>query len=292
MICPLCENSEFSNWGEVGTYAIVTCSQCGLGMTSPFPSSEELLRNNTDTYQVEQRIQIYRSRQPLFERRYRQYIERIKCYQDGGHLLDVGSNIGLFLKVARDEGFAVTGVELNRDCAAYGKEHFGLEIHSETLELINFPAESFEVVTLFDVLEHVPDLHLFLQEVRRVLKPGGLLVVQSPNLGSLMATVTRSQWGWLTPPDHLYHFTPSTLERLLRDTGFTVAQSRTWEPAREFTQNILGAHKSRSLAVKLLFGLNKITGLVVLLVSMVQRYWWRNMRGGLLETYAIKSDGV
>jgi SAM-dependent methyltransferase len=246
---------------------------------------------NAETYQVEQRTQTYLSRQSLFEGIYRGYINRMKTYSRAGKLLDVGCNIGLFLKVAREEGFDVTGVELNRDCAAYGRENFGLEIHSEYLDAIGFPSGSFEVVTLFDVLEHIPDLHNFLKEVRRIIRPGGLLVVQSPNLGSLMAELTGSQWSWLTPPDHLYHFTPETLQLLLHESGFTVKECRTWEPAGEFALNLLRVYKANSLMVKILFGLNRMTGIVDMLTAVVQRLWWRKMRGGLLQFYAVKSEG-
>lgn len=291
MNCPVCDGQNFTLWGEVGAYSILTC-ECGLGVTYPFPTLEELSTSNSEIYQVEQRIRIYLSQSTVFESRYRQYVNNIKSYRQGGRLLDVGCNIGLFLKVAREEGFEVTGVELNQGCAEYGKNHFGLNIHSEYLEIVNFPAENFDVVTLFDVLEHVPDLHGFLREVGRVLKPGGLIVVQSPNLDSLMAEITGSQWNWLTPPDHLFHFTPDSLKKLLYVSGFVVRRCRTWEPASEFAMNILCSNKSKSRFAKVLLGLNRVTRLVTLLVFIAQKIWWRKMRGGLVEVYAIKSDGA
>lgn len=292
MNCPVCDGQTFKQWGVVGAYEIIACCTCGLGMTNPFPTQEELESTNSQIYQVQQRIKTYLYFKNYYERRYLKYIDNIKMTKKNGTLLDVGCNIGLFLKVARDEGFQVTGIELNQGCADYGRRCFGLDIHSDYLEKNCFSAGSFDVVTLFDVLEHVPDLHGFLREIKRVLKPGGLLVVQSPNLESLMAELTGSRWSWLTPPDHLYHFTSGSLAKLLYDSGFTVKDSRTWEPAREFSVNILSANKSKSIIVKLLFGLNRVTHLVTFFVLIVQRLWWHKLRGGLLEVYAAKSDGV
>lgn len=288
MKCPVCSGQFFFQWGKVGTYEILKCKGCGLGITSPFPSSEELAKSNQETYQVEQRIQTYLSRQDYFERRYKQYVNKIKTFKQKGRLLDIGCNIGLFLKVARQEGFEVTGVELNKECAEYGKKNFSLDIRTEYLHEIAFPEQSFDVITLFDVLEHVPDLHGFILEVAGILKSDGLLVVQMPNLDSLMADITRSKWNWLTPPDHLYHFTPHSIIKFLEINGFKVNLRNTWEPAEEFAGNVLSYYKSKGIIGKILFKINQISNLFTLLTIIAQSFWWHKEKGGLIEIYATK----
>lgn len=192
MICPVCSTDAFSTWGKVNNHTIERCQKCGLGITSPFPEPGELAAVNQETYLLEQRIATYLSRHEYFKKRYRRQLRDIKVLKPGGRLLDIGCNIGLFLNEARAAGFDPTGVELNTGCAEYARTSFGLDVHSEYLENIAFKTGAFDVVTMYDVLEHIPNLHGILAEIHRILTPGGLLVVQSPNLDSLMADLSQS----------------------------------------------------------------------------------------------------
>ncbi|MHB8910146.1 MAG: class I SAM-dependent methyltransferase [Syntrophales bacterium] len=288
MDCVICGGKDFTAWGRQGAYEILRCRACGLGLTSPAPSAAELAEFNRGAYSGEERAAVYASRWAELRKRYA-YIVRIKQFKKEGALLDVGCNIGTFMKVARDEGFAVTGVEMNAGCAAYGREWFSLDIRSSSLDDAAFPAGTFDVVTMFDVLEHVQDPCALVSEVSRALKPDGLLVVQSPNLTSFMAWLLKENWNWLTPQDHLYHFTPGALSRLLKDGGFTVVEMRTWEPARDFTGNIYSGFLGRGTAGR---ALRKLLWLAALaLVPLLQRFWWKLGWGGLVEIYALKNSG-
>lgn len=290
MNCPICNEYIFSKWGEVEHYSILKCNGCGLGITSPFPDEEDSAKMNQEIYQVKYRIQIYLSKQSYFVKRYMQYIKNIKKYKEKGRLLDIGCNIGLFLKVAQQEGFEVSGVEINKECADYGIKHFNLDIYTDYIEDIAFSDEKFDVITLFDVLEHVPDLHNFISEIARLLKDDGLLVLQSPNIDSLMATLTKSKWDWLTPPDHLYHFTPEVLTKFLISNGFNIKEIKTWEPAEDFFSNVLSAYLKKGILSKAFIKVmnNKIS---LIPIVLLQKIWWRRQMGGLIEVYATMSDG-
>lgn len=290
MNCPICNSKSFLEWGKVDTYSIVKCMGCGLGITSPFPTKEELTKLNIEIYTVEKRVQIYLSRQLYFKKRYKRYIKNILTIKKNGRLLDIGCNIGLFLKAAQQEGFTVTGVEINKGCADYGKKHFNLDIYSDYLEALAFPDDSFDVITLFDVLEHIPDIHKFMHEVRRVLKSEGLVVLQSPNIDSVMANLTKSKWSWLTPPDHLYHFTPETMIRFLKANGFTIKEVKTWEPAEDFLNNLFVAYQPKGFFGKLGSKVLRLIKIPLYFVSLFQHLWWRKLKGGLIEIYAIKSE--
>ncbi len=285
-VCVVCGGNSFIRWGGQGGYSIMRCRGCGLGVTSPFPSAGALTEVNNSFYDAEKRADLYSSRREELGRRYKGYLSAIKELKPGGALLDVGCNIGMFMNAAVAAGFPAVGVEMNSGCAAYGREKFGLEIRTATLHGAAFPSGAFDVVTMFDVLEHVPDMHSFLAETARVLKKGGLLVVQSPNLGSLMAWLLRDGWVWLTPPDHLYHFTPGAMSRILGAHGFRVMKSRTWEPADDFKANIFSGFRASGLAAR---ALRKALWLAApVLIPLLQKLWWKAGKGGLIEVYAVK----
>ena len=168
--CPICSGTSFLEWGKVQKYSILKCEECGMGMTTPFPTPEQLIESNKRIYDVEQRVQIYMTRQNYFENRYKRYLRHIKKIKTNGYLLDVGCSVGLFMKVAQQAGYVVMGLEINDDCAQYGREKFHLNIDSKHLKEIASPDETFDVVTLFDVLEHVheEDISQAVAECQRV----------------------------------------------------------------------------------------------------------------------------
>jgi len=287
--CPVCHSLTCAFWGKVGVYTIFRCKDCGHGITYPVPTSDELERLNSELYTLEQRVQTYLPKMHYFEKRYRKTLNSIKKLKSGGRLLDVGCNIGMFLKVAREEGFDVAGVELNQDCAEFGSRHFSVPIYSDYLENIAKELGTFDVVTLFDVLEHIPDMTGFVNSVKSVLNEDGLLVIQLPNFGSLMAELTGSQWKWLTPPDHLHHFTPHSLQLFLELHGFKVSMLRTWEPCNEFIGNLFSCHRPNWAISRFFLKLIRELKILVIPVLILQKFWWSRNRGGLIEIHAVKN---
>ena len=290
MNCPVCNSNKFSEWGRSNGFVIQQCQSCGLGMTTPFPGPDERAVLNQQTYPLNQRVRTYQARRDYFEKRYRRQLSDINLFKQTGRLLDIGCNIGMFLNVARSAGFDVSGVELNRECAEYARTNFGINVCSEPLEQAGFPDASFDVVTMYDVLEHVPDLHGILAGIHGILKPGGLLVVQSPNLDSVMADMTKPNWSWLTPPDHLYHFTPDSLSSLLVQAGYKVEMIKTWEPADAFCADVMQARLGDSMPARIVRKLIRLSGVAEMLVSGIQRSWWRRRRGALVEAYAVTPE--
>lgn len=286
--CPICGGNRRVHWGSISEFSIERCASCGLGFTSPFPNADDIKNANTDIYSVDQRGSLYLRKQAYYERRYHSQLKIFKLSVSSGRLLDIGCNIGLFLTCARKEGFDVEGIEFNEESAAFGRKHFNLLIHSLSLEKIDYPDQTFDVITMYDVLEHIPDLHGMLKSVYRILKPNGILVVQSPNIDSLMARLTKSAWNWLTPPDHLYHFTPSTMQHLLADEKFNIIRFRTWEPAKEFSNNLIAAWHDRGLIPKIIKSLLRDLRIVWLPTIILQKIWWKRGQGGLIELIATK----
>jgi SAM-dependent methyltransferase len=150
----------------------------------------------------------------------RRLLEVVERHRPAGALLDVGCAYGFTLEVARERGWQVLGVEAARDVGALTQARLGVAVHADLLAA-GLPAEGLDAVTLWDVVEHLPDPRAALAEVHRILKPGGVFSVVTPDVGSLAARVLGSRWEEMTKmPEHIFFFDRRSLGALLRATGF------------------------------------------------------------------------
>lgn len=146
-------------------------------------------------------------------------LKRLKTSGTGKRLLDVGCAGGAFPVAARDLGFDAMGVEPSRWMAEFGRRTYGIDIRDGILAKGMFPEGSFDVVTLWDVIEHVPQPSETLELIRTLLKPGGLLLVNFPDIGSLAARMLGQRWPfWLSV--HLLYYTRTTMTEQLRRAEF------------------------------------------------------------------------
>jgi len=214
--------------GVEGTFRLVRCRKCGLIHVNPRPTADELARYYPDDYlpytpAIEDEPSLWRR----LDRRYGLYrrCRAVISRADGpGRLLDVGCATGVFLDGMRRRGWRVWGVDINAKVAQYARERLGLDVFVGQLEEAAFPARSFDVVTLWDVLEHVPDPRRTLTEVARILRPGGLLVLSLPDPDCLEARLFGPYWAGWDVPRHLHLFPLPVLERLLDEIGFQGAE--------------------------------------------------------------------
>jgi len=137
----------------------------------------------------------------------------------GARLLDVGCAGGAFLVAARDYGFNVTGVEPSHWLAESGRTQYGLDIRQGVLSPGMFPDKSFDVITLWDVIEHVSQPTELLGSIYRLLKPDGLLLVNYPDFGSWMARMLGKRWPFLLSV-HILYYTRKTMTLQLEKAGF------------------------------------------------------------------------
>jgi len=206
---------------------IVQCKKCGLVYVSPievdleeFYRTKEVNppRSHKDGPNVNIRYLVEREwKNKSFKKR----LEKIYGLRKTGVLLDVGCHLGFFLDVAANQGFQVQGVEPNPFNAAYARDELGLQVETATLEECEFPNSCFDIVTLYHVLEHIENPIRLLQEIKRVLRDDGLLVVEVPRFNSASRRLFRSRWRSYQI-DHLTYFTDSTLQAMLQAGGFQV----------------------------------------------------------------------
>jgi 2-polyprenyl-3-methyl-5-hydroxy-6-metoxy-1,4-benzoquinol methylase len=142
-----------------------------------------------------------------------------------GRLLDIGTAAGAFVAAADKRGWSAEGCEPNRWLARWGASHYGITIRQGSVFDQGYEPGSFDVVTLWDVIEHTPDPRHMLEHCRTLLKPGGLLVVNYPDIGSWIARVMGRRWLFLSSV-HLYYFDRRTMRRMLETTGFAMTAVR------------------------------------------------------------------
>lgn len=197
---------------------IVECCHCGLVYANPRWPSDFVLGAYSavedETY-VEERL----GRELTFRHHLRR-MERVIGPAAGRRLLDVGAYIGVFVEVAAAAGWQAQGVEPSAWAAAEARRR-GLDVTVGTLETVELPAASFDVVTLWDVIEHVVDPAAELERARRLLQPGGWLVIHTMDIDAPVARLMGRRWPWLMDM-HLYYFSGRTLGRMLADHGYEV----------------------------------------------------------------------
>lgn len=146
-----------------------------------------------------------------------------------GAVLDIGCGRGLMLAELKAAGWDSTGVEFSRELAQAGSAKHQLPIiHSYYLTDCQLPSQHFDVVTLWHVLEHLIQPLQTIEEIQRILKPGGHLIIEVPNIYSWQAKLSQGDWFHLDAPRHLYHFSPEGLQKMLRAKGFEVVKVSTW----------------------------------------------------------------
>ena len=152
----------------------------------------------------------------------------IRKHKSGKTLLDIGCGEGFFLFNATKAGYTTKGIEISQDAAEYAGREFDLDVEAKPFAELQFPENYFDVVTLWQVLEHVPYPFIVLKEVHRILKPEGLLAISTPDIEGILAKIFRRKW-WNLRRLHINQFTTKTLTDMLKRAGFKNVFSTTYK---------------------------------------------------------------
>ena len=209
--------------GSDDEFSVMECQECGLIYLNPRPGPNEIHRYYPADYQP---FFGAISDEPTWFRRldrryglYKRTKEVIKRAGRSGRVLDIGCATGIFLEGMKERGWQPEGVELSEFAANYARERFNLPVFTGTLEEAAFPGDQFDLVTMWDVIEHVPDPGDTLAEVQRILKPGGWLVLSLPNPLAWERSWFKQFWAGWDVPRHFHLFTPKVMERYLQRAG-------------------------------------------------------------------------
>ncbi len=203
--------------GVMGTQQIVECKNCGLIYVNPRIKQEIIISGYSDAED-----ELYVSQEKGRIKTFRKSLKLVEKYsKNKGRILDIGAAAGFFLNVAKENSWEAYGIEPSKWMSEWGNKKFNVNILNGVLTDNSFKDEFFDVVTMWDVLEHTPDPMGELEETNRILKRDGILIINYPNIGSRLAKIAGSKW-WFILSVHLYHFTHKTMRMYLEKNGFEV----------------------------------------------------------------------
>jgi SAM-dependent methyltransferase len=294
--CPVCGSNQHTRLfvardrlvGLPGEFPVVRCQRCHFVFLNPRPTAESLPAWYPDVYypvdggaETPEAIDVARG-----------LLERVESAEPGRTLsiLDVGCGTGLFLKFARDAGHQVRGIELSESAVTYGQQVYGLPIETGTIESVELSESSFDVITMWHVLEHLADPVVALERISQLLKPGGLLLFGVPNIESYEARLFGRRWFSLDAPRHLGHFSPQTARRVVESAGMAVDRIDHSAGTAGLVYSLMGDLTGVSLKLR---GrgfsdatYHRIAGVIGLPAGVVCRVAARFERGGAIEVYA------
>lgn len=232
-VCNLCgKNKTTKIWDKVRTweyeedFQIVQCIYCGLIFLSPRPVRGHISwYYPAETYWGDDVTSITKDSQFESKRRdnYGYLYETIGRVKKGS-ILDIGAGTGMFLSYFKDLGWEVSGVEFSGDACSYAKRVFNIPLKVGDFLDFKFPKEKYDIVTLNNSLEHLYDPKRTLEEIKKIMKKDGVLLITVPNIKSLGARIFGPKWYALSPPRHLYHFSPTTINSMMSGAGFDVVR--------------------------------------------------------------------
>lgn len=215
--CILCQEDQAETLWYKDGFRYVQCRSCHLVYVNPqlLPADIEQI------YSIGYASKSQSKPEPIDDRAYRSVLDWAEPYRQIGKFLDIGCFKGHLLTAAHKRGWSVYGTEISRQAVAYARQKAQLSVFLGSLEAAAYPTRSFDAIVMLDVIEHLSDPLEYLREIRRILRPGGGLYLDTPNYSSLTRRFYGKEWANFFPW-HQYYFTPQTLSRLLQTAGLQV----------------------------------------------------------------------
>lgn len=233
--CPICNGASIENYTEIKDYAISgeifslsICKDCTFVFTNPRPDNQEIIRyyqsDNYISHHSNEKgmvTSVYRKIRNIMLKRKVNLINSLATSKIKT-LLDIGCGTGEFLNKATKEGWITLGLEPDTDALNSAIENYGLDVKSPQ-ELFTIKPSTFDIISMWHVLEHVHLLNEYLSSIYQILKPAGSFIVAVPNYISEDSKVYGKYWAGWDVPRHLYHFNRTTLEKLGNKHGFKLS---------------------------------------------------------------------
>ena len=251
--CALCGATHTRRLYKKFGFGIERCRRCGLVYANPRAAEWIILERYSRGYFWDEYLPAAGAPEgridfEFIDGRHRLMLDLVRRHApEGRRLLEVGTGAGFFLKAAERAGWDVAGVELSAAGAAFARERLGLDVREERAEAMTFEPGSFDAAVMSDVIEHLFEPRAVLAAIHRALKPGGVIVISTPNFAALSRHALGVAWSIISPLEHMYYFTEATLGRMLEAAGFGIVESRPILPLQTtFVMNPKATHAPAS----------------------------------------------
>ena len=230
--CIICDEKDeellyhFQDHYLGNTWNMVRCRQCGLVYLNPQPDQQTLRQTYHKIYSQNNEKRLKSPLETIEHLLRKLRAVEIIGFRKKGEILDIGCGRGIMLKYLKEKGWKIKGIEFSEDTGSIAKRILREDLYMGTDSIKQFNDETFDVVVIDYVLEHVAQPYKILNEVNRVLKSKGLLIVSVPNMESLQAVWAKDKWFHLDIPKHLFHFSSKTLTELLNKAEFSVIKRK------------------------------------------------------------------
>lgn len=231
--CPSCDQDDYKTLDSDRGLSIVKCQNCDLIYTNPrAKDAQENYFGDAEVFYNEARLIFKNKKEHHRDRNYIYELKKIKKIKPEGKLLDIGTNMGFFLRKAKEMGYETEGVEPSPSLSKIATDNWGLKIHNSFLEEATLPKNHYDIITLIDVLEHVTNPKELLKVSYDLLNHNGIIAVKVPNgdynhfkmkLGKLTGK-DKNMDIW-DACEHVVHYTPKTFKKMVEDCGYKVKTS-------------------------------------------------------------------
>ncbi|NQV04725.1 MAG: class I SAM-dependent methyltransferase [Candidatus Omnitrophica bacterium] len=232
--CILCSSNNYVYFIKIPEFGVLKCMRCGL-IQSQLYGYVHCLKDGYKGINLASYEKYFKK---MREKNYKRCIETLRTYfPDKGKILDIGCATGWFLKDMQSEGWNICGIEPSKTMIKYAKDKLGLDIINTDLENLNLPESCFDVVTMWDVLEHIPRPDIQLSKTKKMLKKNGVLIIKVPDIGGIIPQIAillykitlgtfrlpvRILFNTYEEYPHLFYFSKTTLFALIKKAGFEI----------------------------------------------------------------------
>lgn len=222
-LCPACGiaslrqafNATPLDYSLKERFDILVCERCGHGITMTESAQHEMPLHEGGSYDTSEKLW-HRLASPFLRLLERNKMKYLGPKPEGARLLEVGCGKGRFLEVAVDAGYSVHGLEPSKRSYSFARTRLGDKVLCMNLEDLGEEVGQFDFIVLWHVLEHINDIDAVLDKIKTLLYPAGKVLIAVPNFKSFQARIGRSNWYGLDPPRHLHHFSPQSIEKILK----------------------------------------------------------------------------
>lgn len=223
--CIVCNNAQ-----AYPLYSgVVKCQRCGHVFCDRHLGEEELSKLYKKDYFFGEEYSDYLADKKVLQKNFKLRMKVLQRFLEPArhrHLLEIGCAYGFFLDTVRNQFSLVRGIDITEDGIRYAQEKLKLDVVNDDFIRHDFKGQKFDVVCMWDTIEHLQSPHLYLKKLSEHMETGALLALTTGDIASVIARIKKSRWRLMHPPSHLHYFSKRTLTKILNDHGFDVIYNR------------------------------------------------------------------